>query len=199
MGAATPPASPYKPTPWDTKAEQIVSGARRKYLNEGIGFDLSEQQAKQEFGLEAGFNNYQSNPYSRAALLEAEFQKANRGTMNSAGRALYGSSTSNALGANRAGYGRNRNELANAYREALGEISTGRARATQEKADSEAEAEWERISSAEEAPLEPQAAPAGKGRGRGRGGGKRNQRPAVAPSKPAGGGRGGGGGRRRKR
>lgn len=165
-GAMAPQASTPTPTPWNTKAEEIVSGARRNYLNQGIGFDLSEQQAKQEFGLDQGFNDYKANPFSRAALLQENYLNANRGTVNSAGNQFYAGSTSNALGANRKGYDFNRNELASVYRDALGEISGGRAKASEEKAEREREAEWERIAAAEGAPLESEAAPGEGGRGK---------------------------------
>lgn len=161
-GAAAP--ANVAPTPWNSKAEQIVSGARKSYLNASANFDLSEQQAKQDFGLDPGFNDYQSNPYSRAALLEESFKSANRGTMNSAGLQLYSGSTSNRLGANRSAYGQSRDELAKAYRDALGEISAGRAKAAEEKAEREQEAAWERNAAAEAVEPEAMAAPGGSGR-----------------------------------
>lgn len=157
-GATAAPAV-RTPTPWDSRYEQTVSGARKSYLDAGANFDLSEQAAKQDFGLDAGFNDYKSNPNSRAALLEQSFQQANRGTMNSAGLQLYSGSTSNRLGSNRATYGTNRDELASAYRDALGEISTGRTEATQRKADEEQTAYWDRIAAAEGSEPEADAAP----------------------------------------
>jgi hypothetical protein len=159
-GAAAP--SPYVPTPWDSKAEQIVSGARKSYLDASGNFDLNEQTAKRDFGLDPGFNDYKSNPNSRAALLEQSYQAQNRGTTNSAGLQLYSGSTSNRLGANRANYGTNRDELAKAYRDSLGEISAGRTKAAEDKAEKEREAEWERIAAAEGSEPEAEASPAGK-------------------------------------
>lgn len=195
------------PTPWNTKAEQIVAGARRKYLTEGANFDLAEQQAKQEFGLEGpseaagakkrremgmgwqggpAFNDYKANPFSRAALLEESYRNANRGTVNAAGMQLYAGSTSNALGSNRRVYDQSRDELAKAYQEALGEISAGRAKAAEERAEREREAEWERISAAEGAELDPEAAPSGGGRGRSGNRQRRRQRgPGVSPRRKA--------------
>lgn len=190
LGAQAAPAGP-PPTPWNSKAEQIVSGARKSYLNASADFDLAERGAKQDFGLDPGFNDYKSNPYSRAALLEQSYQAANRGTMNSAGYQLYSGSTSNALYGNRARADENRDALAKAYRDALGEIKTARTQAAEEKAEREAEAEWERISAAEGAELDPDAAPAPGGRRwrrrrrnsqpRGRGG----RRPAVGRGRKA--------------
>jgi hypothetical protein len=146
-------------TPWDSRYEQTVAGARKSYLNAGANFDLSEQAAKQDFGLDSGFNDYKSNPNSRAALLEQSYQSANRGTMNSAGLQLYSGATSNRLGANRSAYAGDRDQLAKAYQEALGEISSGRTEAAQRKGEEEQSAYWDRIGKAEESEPEAAAAP----------------------------------------
>lgn len=184
-GLAAPPKAPATPapTPWNSKYEQTVSGARRKYLNAEGNLDLSETQAKQEFGLDPGFNDYQSNPNSRAALLEQTYLNHNRGIMNSAGLQLYSGSTSNRLGNNRTAYGANRDQLAATYRDALGEIGANRTRAAEEKAETEQGAEWDRIGEAEKAPLDPEAAPGKGGAPKGKGK-KRNRNPdQPAPSR----------------
>ncbi len=186
-GVAPPPAN-VAPTPWNSKAEQIVAGARKSYLDASGNFDLNEQAAKQDFGLDAGFNDYKSNPNSRAALLEQSYQTANRGTMNSAGLQLYSGSTSNRLEGNRRTNSINRDELAKAYRDALGEISAGRTKAAEEKAEREREAEWERIAAAEGVEPEAEASPAASG-----GGGPKPKKPtrkkmtnqAIANNRPA--------------
>jgi hypothetical protein len=182
LGGAPTPA--YKPTPWNSKAEEIVNSARKKYLGENTNFDLAEQEIKQDFGLEGprsknihgvhqfqlspGFNDYQSNPYSRAALLEKSFQNANRGTMNSRGLQLYSGSTSNQLAGNRGTYDKSHDELEKLYRDALGEVSEGRAKAAEEKAEKERQAEWERIEAAEAVEPDAEAAPPNGGDGRGK-------------------------------
>lgn len=185
-GGAAPVA--YKPTPWNSKAEEIVNAARRGYLGSQTNFDLAEQEAKQDYGLDQGFNDYKANPYSRAALLEQSYQNANRGTMNSAGLQLYSGSTSNALGSNRSTLDLNRNNLANSYREALGEITAGRTKAAEEKAEKERQAEWERIEAAEAQEPEGEASPPGGGQGGGSGGG--GGKKAKGKSKGGGGGKG---------
>lgn len=162
-GVAAP--SGPAPTPWNSKAEQIVAGARRNYLNAQGNFDLAESEAKQDYGLDPGFNDYKANPYSRAALLEQSYQNANRGTLNSAGLQLYSGSTSNALSGNRSTFDFNKNALANSYREALGEITQGRTKAAEEKAEAEQQAEWDRISAAEAVEPDPETAPSGGGSG----------------------------------
>lgn len=175
-GASPAPAGPA-PTPWDSRYEQTVSGANRSYLNANVNFDLAEQGAKQDFGLDPGFNDYQSNPYSRAALLQQSYLNANRGTMNSAGLQLYSGSTSNRLSANRSANAQGRDQLAKAYRDALGEISTGRAKAAEAKAEATQQAYWDRIEAAEGSEPEAAAAPEA-------GGGQR-KRKRKHPHQPA--------------
>src|ERR1044072_4070193 len=161
------PSAPFPPTaaptPWSSKYEQTVAGANKRYLDATNDFDLAEQTAKQDYGLDPGFNDYKSNPYSRAALLEQSYQTANRGTMNSAGLQLYSGSTSNRLNANRATNAINRDSLAKSYRDALQEISTGRTKAAEDKAREEQEAYWDRIAEAEANEPEAAAAPAASG------------------------------------
>lgn len=162
-GSSTPYTPP--PTPWNSAAESIVAGARRNYLSSQANFDLAEQEAKADYGLDQGFNDYKTNPYSRAALLEQSYQNANKGTMNSAGLQLYSGSTSNALGENRSTRDLNYNNLSNAYREALGEITRGRTEAAERRAEEEREAEWKRIEAAEASEPDAEAAPASGGSG----------------------------------
>jgi hypothetical protein len=182
------------PTPWNSAAENIVAGARRNYLGAQANFDLAEKEAKQDYGLDSGFNDYKANPYSRAALLEQSYQNANRGTMNSAGLQLYSGSTSNALGANRSTRDLNYNDLASAYREALGQITVGRTEAAEKKAEEEREAEWRRIEAAERSEPDAEASPAPGGGGGSSGGGKPKGKskgggggkgPAIAPRRKA--------------
>lgn len=177
-GPALPPER--APTPWNSKYEQTVAGARKSYLNAEGNYDLAEQTAKQDFGLDPGFNDYQSNPNSRAALLEQTYLNHNRGIMNSAGLQLYSGSTSNRLGSNRLAYGTNRDELAKTYRDALGEIGAGRTKAAEEKAEAEQQAEWDRIGAAEKSEPDPEAAPAAtKGEGKSKGKGPASKRRAA--------------------
>lgn len=178
------PGAPAAPalTPWNSKYEQTIAGARRKYLDAEGNYDLAEQTAKQDFGLDSGFNDYQSNPNSRAALLEQTYLNHNRGIMNSAGLQLYSGSTSNRLGANRTAYGTNRDQLAATYRDALGEIGAKRSQAAEEKAEAEQAAEWDRIGAAENAPLDPEAAPGAKAKSKAK---ARRPKRAIADNRPA--------------
>lgn len=176
-GGAPGPAPIQNPTPWSSRYEQSVGASRKRYLDSSSNFDLAEQQAKQDYGVESGFNDYKANPYSRAALLEQSYQRANKGTINAAGLQLYSGSTSNRLSANRAANSEDRNRLMRDYQESLGEISTGRAEAAARKGEEEQEAYWDRIAEAEKSEPEAQAAPAG---GKGKGKGRKPHRPAPA-------------------
>jgi hypothetical protein len=185
LGAGVAAPNGPTPTPWNSKAEQIVAGARRNYLAAQGNFDLAEREAQQDYGLDPGFNDYKANPNSRAALLEQSYQNANRGTVNSAGLQLYSGATSNALGANRGVYGRSRDELAKSYREALGEIGQGRVKAAQEQAEREQEAEWDRIAAAEAAEPDASAAPPGKAKPKNKPKGGGGKGPGVGGARPA--------------
>jgi len=142
-----------------------VSGARKTYLDSTANLDLAEQTAKQDYGIDPGFNDYQANPTSRAAALEAAYKTANRGTMAGAGYQLYSGSTSNRLGTNRRDYDFNRDSLAKEYRDYLNEIGTGRLKAKEDQEREEREAYWDRIEAAENAPVTPIAPPTPSGPG----------------------------------
>lgn len=147
------------PTPWDSRAEQKISGARKSYLDATGSTTLDEETLKQEFGLDGPYADVTSNPNSRAALLEETFKQHNAGTMNTAGYNLYSGSTGNRLNANRVGYGRDRDQLEQLYRDELQKLNDRRLEAAERKQGEEGEADWERVQHAEEEPLDPTQAP----------------------------------------
>lgn len=158
------PAAPAETAmPWNSKYEQTVGEANRKYLNTISNLDLSEQATKQEYGLDSGFNDYKSNPYSRASALEKSYETANRGTTNSAGLQLYAGSTSNRLGQNRATRDLNWNNLNSEYQTALGGITAERVKAKEAQREADQEAYWNRVREAEETEPSAEAAPADSG------------------------------------
>lgn len=152
------------PMPWDSAYEQSVGNARAKYNNALINAGLAQTTAQQEYGLDTGFNDYQANPYSRAALLEQSFQRANRGSTNSYASSgqLYAGSLSNALTANRSSYGESRDSLEKTYRAALQEIEDRKTQARNDMNDEIAGAGWDRVSAASAADLQPDTSPAPK-------------------------------------
>lgn len=169
---AAPAAPAATPTPWDPAYETSVAGANRTYGNALAGLAYQKQAAQQEYGLDQGFNDYQTNPYSRAALLEQKFKQANRGTSTSyaARGQLYAGSSQNALSYNREGYGQERDSLEKTYRSALQGIGAEGLSAGDERNERIADATWERINQAAGAPLDPSTSPAKK---------KSKPRPAV--------------------
>lgn len=181
-GAAPPPTA--APTPWSARYEQRVGNAQKTYLDATANYDLAEQTAKQDYGIDPGFNDHQSNPNSRAAALEQAYLRNNQGTMNSAGLQLYSGSTSNRLASNRSNYGVNRDQLMKSYRDALNEISQGRTDAAQAKSDEGIDAYWDSVSEAEDAPLDPAAAPPKK-KPQKKKDRKQQTKQAVAAARPA--------------
>jgi hypothetical protein len=184
VGAPPAPAT-ATPTPWSSKYEQTVGGARKNYLDSSANFDLAELTAKQDYGIDPGFNDYLANPNARAALLEQTFQRKNKGTVNSSGLQLYSGSTSNRLNANRSNYGVARDELAKSYRDALGEITSGRTKAEQDLEGTEVDAGWDRVGEAEAAPLDPSTAPAKPAAKKPQANRKQQTKAAVANARPA--------------
>jgi len=163
-GAAGAPAAPYTGAPWDSQYELSSAGATSKYNNANIGLDYKEQAYKQDYGLDAGFNDYKTNPYSRASLLEQSYQRANRGSTNSYAAAgqLYAGSTQNALGYNRDAVGQERDQLQKSYSAALQGVSAERLAASDRKNEEINNAGWSRLERAEGEPLDPTTSPPGK-------------------------------------
>jgi hypothetical protein len=164
-GGLPQPKAPTPP-PWDSRYESEVGGGRRKYLDTINNLDAAERAANAEFGIAPGFNDYQSNPYSRAALLESKFQEANRGSMNSAGLQLYSGSTGDRLAANRSGYDLNRDALAKQYNAAIQDLQEKRATAKEAQSETEDNARYGANERAEKAPLDSTQAPKPKGKGK---------------------------------
>lgn len=148
--------------PWDSRYEEQTAGNQKTYLNTIAGLGLQETALKQDYGLEGPYADAKTNPYSRAAALEQAYHQANKGTLNSAGNQLYAGSTTNHLEGNRTSYDRGRNELERSYLAELNELAAKRAEALQEQEEANRQAEWQRIERAEQQPLDPSQAPAGK-------------------------------------
>lgn len=175
--------------PWDTRYEEEIGGARKRYLDTVNNLDSAQVGVEQDYGLSPAHNDYQSNPYSRAALLESEYQRANRGTLNSAGYQLYSGAAGNHLAANRSSYDINRDQLEKAYNAALAEGTAKRTEAKEREAEEEREAAFGRNERAEKAPLDSSQAPPAKKKQKqqNKGGGNKggNGGPAVGSGHPA--------------
>lgn len=159
--ALAAPPSPYTPTPWDSQYELSSAAARQKYANTVGGLGLQKTATEQDFGISPGYNDYQANPWSRMALLEQQYQKANRGTTNSMAAAgqLYAGATSNALDSNRQFDAQERDSLEKTYRNKLQELSDQEAAAKANEGAELNEAGWKRLEAAERAPLDSSTAP----------------------------------------
>lgn len=170
-GARGPGGGPSGPTPaampWDSAYETSVSGAHAKYNNALAGIGASRLTTQQEFGLDPGFNDFQSNPFSRAAQLERSFRRSNRGSMTSMGSAghLYSGSLQNQLGYNRTNRDVEYNDLKTAYQNALADLQARERAAEDEMHGSESEAAWKRVEAAEREPLDTSTVAPGSGPG----------------------------------
>lgn len=158
-GASTP--GPYKPTPWDAQYESSVSNSNTKYNNALISLGLKKTALQQDYGIDPGFNDYKANPYSRAALLEQSYRRANRASANSLASAgqLYSGASQNAESYNREDNARSRDELERLYRSALQQNSDEVLAAGDQRSGEISDAGWKRVEAAQNAPLEPVAPP----------------------------------------
>jgi hypothetical protein len=151
--------------PWDSAYDASVAGARAKYGNALIGANANRLSAEQEYGFDPGFNDFAANPYSRAALLERSYQRANRASQTSLGSAghLYSGALQNQLSYNRSGHDQEENSLRTAYQQALANIQAREREAEDELRGAEADAAWKRVEAAGRQPLDPSIAPSGGG------------------------------------
>ncbi len=152
--------------PWDIAAANDEADAQRRLSNTLSGLDAGWIGTENEYGLAPGFNNYASNPYSRAALLQRSYDDARRGTLNSAGNQLYAGSYINAENTNTHDFSLGRDELEKARGRAYSEYIGNKAHAEDEYREALSNAAWARIQAGLES--EPEPAPYGGG---GNGGG----------------------------
>lgn len=151
--AATPSAA--TPRPWDAAYLSSENTANTKYNNSILGLDAKKLGVEQDYGLDAGFNDYKANPYSRAALLEQTYQRANRAAGNSLAAAgqLYSGASQNAETYNREHNGQERNALESLYRQSLQQNSDERTAALNEREAEKNAALWKSIELASNADL----------------------------------------------
>lgn len=156
----TPPASAAMP--WDAAAANDENSAQRLYEEKETGLGAGWYQTQQEFGLDPGFNDFSTNPYSKAAQLQRSYDQAKLSSVNSF--AARGHLYSGALVGREEGNERNLNEgtnsLRNAYSQAQAQKVASELSAEEARNNTDNEAEWKAIQAANEAPLEAQTAPA---------------------------------------
>jgi hypothetical protein len=158
----TQAAAPYAPAPWNTAEQLSDAGAEAKYNNALLNAGYKKQAYETEYGLDPGYNDYKANPYSRAALLEQTFQRANRAGTTSLGAAgqLYSGASQNAETYNREHNAQERNSLESAYRKALQGVTEEEAGALASREEEKAAAKWKGVEAASNAELESETAPA---------------------------------------
>lgn len=163
-GPATTP-TPYSPAPWDSAEQLSDAGADAKYNNALLNAGYKKTAYETEYGLDPGFNDYTANPYSRAALLEQSYKRADRSSGNSLAAAgqLYSGASQNAESYNREHDAQERNSLEATYRKALQGVGEEEAGALNTREEERAAAKWKAVEAAGSAELEPQTAPAGSG------------------------------------
>lgn len=158
-GGPTQPQGP-PPTPWDSIASLEDAGATRK-ANDTTADLASDRDLKERYyGLGSGYDNPASNPWSQAALLKAQSERARAGTLNSAGNASYSGSTLNHLGAVDRQTAIALNDLKERREGDLAAIDRQGQDNAQELDEGRTQAQIGAVERFEEQPLEP--APAGK-------------------------------------
>jgi hypothetical protein len=159
--AATP--SPYAAAPWDSAEQFSNANADAKYNNALLNAGYKKTAYETEYGLDPGFNDYKANPYSRAALLEQSYKRADRSSGNSlaASGQLYSGASQNAESYNREHDLQERNALESTYRKALQGVNEEEAGALNEREEAKAAAKWKAVEAASAAELEPDTAPGG--------------------------------------
>ena len=108
-----PQPQPSYQTPYSASADTSIAGLNQNYGDTNANIDYQQQQAKQQYGLDPGYNDPSTNPYSKAALLENSYHNAQQGnTNNYASRGqLYSGALTNAQNTASGSYLQNRNTL----------------------------------------------------------------------------------------
>ena len=136
------------------KIRKVVSPYRDQgYFQDLAGATAKKQTAMNTLGDRAkqtdiayGMGKYggdpTTNPYSQAALLQSNYQKQRRGTLNSmaSGGQLYSGAHANARSANLGDYNKRRDSLVKDYNRQVADIAQGREQAAAEWGASKASA-----------------------------------------------------------
>lgn len=147
-----PPAPPPRaqPLPFDPQYEATTGNARRQYDTTNAGLAYQEGRVRQEYGFDDA-----SDPFSRARMLERNFQQATRGRLNTAGNNLYSSSFNRGEAQGRFGYEQDVDTARKSYADALQAITQQRTQATVDRDAATTTAAAERVARAQEAREDP--------------------------------------------
>jgi hypothetical protein len=167
---ATPGPKPVMP--WDVAAANSEAVAGKRLGNSMTGLDAGWLATEQDYGLDSGFSDPASNPYSRATLLQRSYDNAKQGTLNSAGNQLYSGSYINHQNQNTFQFNRGRDELQKAYGAAHAQYIRERQEAQDAFNEEIAQAGWNRVNAGLESQPEPMPVSGGGGKS---GGGRRKK------------------------
>jgi hypothetical protein len=149
--------------PWDVAAANSEAVAGKRLANSVTGLDAGWLATEQDYGLDPGFDDAASNPYSRATLLQRSYDNAKRGTLNSAGNQLYAGSYINHQNQNTFQFNKGRDELQKSYAAAHAQYIQERQEAQDDFNEEIGQAGWNRINAGLDA--EPEPMPVGYGKG----------------------------------
>jgi len=86
------------PLPWDSIAEAKVAEAGATEKNSVDQIAANRALGMQEFGIDEGYDDYKTNPFSQAAILQHRHESNEAGITTTAGLAGYSGQTANAHG-----------------------------------------------------------------------------------------------------
>lgn len=118
------------PLPWSAQYETGVATHNRNLDFSNLDYNQQEQRVKQAYGFDD-----KSNPYSRAAMLQRQYQQNRNQTLNSYASQgqLYSGSLSNARNLDRYNYDKTYDTEERNYQAALADIASGRLKAQRER------------------------------------------------------------------
>lgn len=117
--------APPTPLPWDAQYETSVGAAGNSRDQALAGLTNQRLGIQQSYGIDQGYNDVASNPYSKAALLQASYRQNQNQTLNSyaARGQLYSGALEAGQSFNQNNYLHSNNDLALAYQAALQGVS----------------------------------------------------------------------------
>lgn len=94
--AVAPAGTQGTSLPWDRPAELQSGTAQKRWEDTQAGIGSTKEQRERYFGLEPGYNDFASNPWSQAALLAHQHEIGERGVREGGqGNQLYSGATIN--------------------------------------------------------------------------------------------------------
>lgn len=138
-------APEQQPLPYNSNYVGSIGDINKQEGDTQAQINQSEASTKQQYGFDD-----QSNPYSRAKLLEQSYNqaKAGIGTSYAARGQLYSGATQNAYDANTSGYNQNYNSLRTSYNTALQDFANQRVNATNSASSARRQAEADALQAA---------------------------------------------------